>query len=86
MRSKGKTYRKRGLKKDKRGQISNRIGIEKRPEIVDKKERVGDLEIDLMIGKDHKSALITINVRVMKIVKIIPVPSKESDVIEKATI
>jgi transposase, IS30 family len=86
LRSKGKKYRKRGQKKDKRGQIPNRKGIELRPEIVTEKERIGDLEIDLVIGKDHLGALITINDRVMRMVKIISVPSKEADVIERATI
>jgi hypothetical protein len=28
---------------------------------VEKKNRLGDLEIDLVIGKDHKGALLTIN-------------------------
>ena len=50
LRSKGKVYRKRGLLKDKRGQIQGRIGIENRPEIVEKRERFGDLEIDTIIG------------------------------------
>jgi transposase, IS30 family len=86
LRCNGKKYRKRGQKKDKRGQIPNRKGIELRPEIVDKKERIGDLEIDLVIGKDHLGALITINDRVTKLVKIIPVATKAADVIEKATI
>ncbi|MCF6231166.1 MAG: IS30 family transposase [Gammaproteobacteria bacterium] len=47
-----------------RGHIKNRIGIEERPGIVDKKERVGDWEIDLVIGKGHSGALVTIVERV----------------------
>jgi IS30 family transposase len=57
--SKGKIYRKRGALKDKRGQIVGRIGIENRPIAVSEKQRFGDLEIDLVIGKDHKRALLT---------------------------
>ena len=38
LRRKGRKYRKRGLAKDMRGIIKDRIGIEQRPEIVDKKE------------------------------------------------
>ncbi len=34
LRTQGKTYRKRGASKDKRGQIVGRVGIEERPEIV----------------------------------------------------
>lgn len=63
-----KRYRKRTGSKDKRGQIKNRIGIEQRPEIVDEKSRFGDLEIDTVIGKNHKKALLTINDRVTGLV------------------
>ncbi len=35
-------------------QIVGRIGIENRPIEVEEKQRFGDLEIDLVIGKDHK--------------------------------
>jgi IS30 family transposase len=86
LRSKGKKYCKRGQDKGKRGQIPGRVGIELRPKIVDDKTRIGDLEIDLVIGKDHKGALLTINDRVTKMVKIVLLPSKESKEVEKATI
>jgi IS30 family transposase len=35
--------------------------IEDRPKIVDLKQRFGDLEIDTIIGKNHKGAIVTIN-------------------------
>lgn len=54
LRTKGKSYRKRGDYKDSRGIIPNKVGIDKRPEIVNERRRVGDLEIDLVIGKNHK--------------------------------
>lgn len=34
--------------------------IVERPEIVAKKERVGDVEVDLVIGANHQHALLTI--------------------------
>ena len=40
-----------------------RIDIEERPTIVDLKQRLGDFEIDTVIGSNHKGALITINDR-----------------------
>lgn len=86
LRTQGKRYRKRGSAKDKRGMILGRIGIENRPLEVEKKERFGDLEIDLVIGKDHKGALLTINDRATGMVKIAKVESKESAGIEKACI
>ena len=64
LRRKGRRYRKRGNAKDSRGIIKDRVDISQRPEIVDRKERLGDLEIDTMIGQNHKGALLTINDRV----------------------
>jgi len=64
LRHKGRRYRKRGNAKDSRGIIKERVDIDQRPEIVDRKERLGDLEIDTMIGQNHKGALLTINERV----------------------
>ena len=45
------------------GHIPNRIDIEERPSIVDLKQRFGDLEIDTVIGSNHKGVLVTINDR-----------------------
>lgn len=61
LRTQGKKYRKRGAAKDKRGKIVGRVDIEQRPAIVEKRERFGDLEIDTIIGKNHKGAIVTIN-------------------------
>ena len=63
LRNRQKRYRKRGSAKDKRGVIRNKTPMAERPSEVDKRERLGDLEIDLVIGKGHKGALLTINDR-----------------------
>lgn len=86
LRTKGKRYRKRGNNKDTRGLISGRVDIEQRPDIVDKKERIGDLEIDLVIGKNHKQALLTINDRSTGILLMDKVESKEAKEIEYKTV
>lgn len=53
-------WRKKRLnRKHQRGQIPNRIMIDQRPDIVDTKERFGDWEVDTIIGKNHKSAILT---------------------------
>ena len=54
----GKRRRKRGNYKDTRGLIPNRVSIEKRPLIVEKRKRFGDVEVDLIMGRNHKSALL----------------------------
>ena len=60
LRRKGKAYQPRSKKMAGRGYIKNRVGIEERPAIVDEKGRLGDWEIDLVIGKGHSGALVTI--------------------------
>ncbi len=60
LRRKGKAYQPRGKSQAGRGHIINRISIDERPSIVDEKKRVGDWEIDLVIGKGHSGALVTI--------------------------
>ncbi len=64
LRRRGRKYRKRGAAKDSRGIIKDRVDISQRPAIVDQKKRLGDLEIDTVIGQNHKGALLTINDRV----------------------
>ena len=55
-----KRRRKRGSYKDNRGLIPNRISIEKRSVLVERRKRLGDIEVDLIIGKNHKSGLLVI--------------------------
>jgi transposase, IS30 family len=66
LRYSGKKRKKRFGAKDRRGEIKNKISIEKRPAIVEKKSRVGDWERDLIIGKNHKGALLTVVDRTSK--------------------
>lgn len=86
LRRKGKRYAKRGNLKGNRGIIKDRIDIDKRPKIVETKQRFGDLEIDLVIGKNHKGALITINDRATGMLKMAKIKSKEATIVEAKTI
>jgi IS30 family transposase len=63
---------------DKRGKIKDRVSIESRPKIVDDKARKGDWEGDLVIGKNHKRALVTLVDRKTKKTKIAIVDSKHA--------
>ena len=56
-----KKYRKRIGSKDKRGRIKDQINISERPLIVESRSRIGDFEVDLVMGANHKGALLTIN-------------------------
>lgn len=86
LRTEGKRYRKRGSEKDRRGIIKNRVSIDERPKEVEKKERIGDLEIDTIIGKDHKGAILTINDRVAGVVKIKKLNGKNAHELALSTI
>ena len=86
LRRKGRRYRKRGNKKDSRGIIKNRIIIDKRPDIVELRKRFGDLEVDLIIGKNHNQAILTVNDRASGMLKMKKIKSKESEVVTNAII
>ena len=86
LRRKGRKYRKRGNSKDSRGIIKNRVGIEERPDIVEDKKRIGDLEIDTMIGKNHKGAIVTINDRVSGMLKMAKVERRTAENVAAMTI
>ncbi len=60
MRRKGKTHPPRSKSQAGHGQIKDHISIDKRPSIVDENGRVGDWEIDLVIGKGHRGVLMII--------------------------
>lgn len=42
-----------------RGKIKNRITIDERPEIINARKRLGDFEIDLIVGPKNKGAILT---------------------------
>jgi IS30 family transposase len=86
LRQQGKKYDKRRHGKSTRGQIKNRVSIDERPGIVDEKSRVGDWEIDTVIGKGHSGALVTIVERVTKFTVSAQVMSKSAVDVTQATI
>ena len=55
-----KKRRKRYGKQDRRGRIPNRVSIDERPSVVDKKSRIGDWEGDTIIGKGHQGVVATL--------------------------
>lgn len=86
LRTSGKRYRKRGAKKDRRGVIKGRVGIEHRPERVERKVDFGDLEIDTIIGRNHKQAIVTINDRATGYLWMKKVSFRTADLVQKATV
>jgi len=86
LRHKSRKYRRRYGSTDRRGQIRNRVSIEERPSIVEERSRIGDFEIDTVIGKNHKQALVTIVDRHSKLTLIKKVTRKRADLVGSATI
>lgn len=77
---------KRGNRHDKRGIIPNRVSIDKRPKIVTKRKRLGDVEVDLMLGKNHLPGLLVITDRASLKTTLTKITTRSSDVIAKTII
>jgi len=58
-----KKRRKRYGNRDRRGKLPNRRSIEDRPEIVGQRQRIGDWEVDTIVGKGHHQAIVTLTER-----------------------
>jgi IS30 family transposase len=86
LRQSNKRRKKKYGSQDKRGQIRNRVSIDERPDSVAQKERIGDWEIDLVIGRHHQGALVTIVERKSKFTLIKKVPNKQADQVSQATV
>lgn len=71
LRQRGKKRNKRGSKQAGRGLIPHRRDISERPLIVDEKSRLGDWEVDSIIGAKHRGSLVTMVERVSKLVRIV---------------
>jgi len=84
LRLKERRHRKRTNSKNSRGIIKDRVSIEERPNIVEDRKRFGDLEADLIIGKAHKKALLTINDRASGMVLIRRINDKKAETVSRA--
>lgn len=82
----GKRRRKRGNRKDARGIIPNRVPIEKRPKIVSKRIRPGDIEVDFMMGKNHKGALLVMTDRATLHTRLHKLSNRRSETVSRAII
>lgn len=58
-----KQRRKRYGSYNRRGQLIDRVSIDERPAIVDQRQRIGDWELDTIIGKGHRQAIVSLTER-----------------------
>ena len=82
-----KKYKKRyGKNKNPKVIIINKVSIDERPEIINNKERYGDWEIDTIIGKNHKGAIVTVVERKSSFILIRKLKGKNACELAKETI
>jgi len=82
-----KKYRKRyGSGKNKRCIIQDKISIDERPEYINNKQSAGHWEIDTIVGKDHKGAIVTIAERATAFVLIAKLNGKNAQELAEAVV
>lgn len=81
-----KPYRKRTGSNDRRGKIPNTTSIEQRPEIVDQRARLGDWEVDLILGKGQQGVVVTLTERKSRFTLLRKVLSKQAELVAQAII
>jgi len=81
-----KKRRKRYGGYDRRGKLPNRRSIDERPEIVDQRQRIGDWEVDTMIGKGHRQAIVTLTERKSRFSMLRKVERRKADLVSAAVI
>lgn len=84
LRHPAKSYRDRSAGKERRGRIKNQVMIDQRPPIVEERTRIGDWEMDTVIGRPGGPVLVTMVERRSRFTLIRLVPSKEATVVTAA--
>lgn len=84
LRQKKRIRGKRSGTNEKRGKIPEMISIEERPKEVADRSVPGHWEGDLIIGKNHKSAVGTIVERKTRTVILVPLKAKDAESVRKA--
>lgn len=82
LRRKGRRYRKRGSSKDSRGKIIGRVGIENRPKEAENRNVFGHFEIDTIVGKNHKGAILTLNERASGMLWMRKIETREAEAVK----
>lgn len=81
-----KKRRKRYGSTDRRGKIKNRVSIDHRPSIVEERSRIGDWEVDTVIGRRGGAVLVTLAERKTRFSVIALAPDKRADSVKQALV
>jgi len=71
---------------NRRGQLIDRISIDERPAVVESRSRIGDWELDTIIGKNHKQAIVSLTERKTRYTLIQKVKRKTAESVADAII
>ena len=69
-----------------KGKIANRTSIEERPAIIDERTRLGDYEVDLIVGVKNRGAILSIIDRTSRLCKLRKLVGKTAQEVEAAII
>ena len=81
-----KKRRKRYGSYDRRGKLPNRRSIEERPAIVEERQRIGDWEVDTIIGKRHRQAIVTLTERKSRFSLLAKVQQRTAEQVREAMV
>ena len=81
-----KKRRKRYGSPERRGTLSNRVSIEERPEVVTQRERLGDWEVDTVVGKNQQGALVSLVERKSRYTLLGLVQRRQADLVKQTVI
>jgi IS30 family transposase len=81
-----KKRRKRYGSYDRRGKLPNRVSIEERPVIVEQRQRIGDWEVDTIVGKGHHQGIVTLIERKSRFALLSKVEQRTADQVSNAMI
>ena len=62
------------------------MSIDQRPEIVDQRKRIGDWEVDTIIGKRHRQAIVTLTERKSRFALLRKVEQRKANLVSDAVI
>ena len=79
-----KQRRKRYGSYSQRGQLRNRVSIDERPAVVERRGRYGDWEADTIIGKGQKQAIISLTERKARLTLLAKVQTREAKTVGQA--
>lgn len=84
LRHRYKPYRKRGSERERRGRLRDQVMIDDRPGVVDERSRIGDWEMDTVIGKVGGPVLVTMVERFSRFTLIALAGSREATAVGSA--